>query len=141
MNLVADLLGFYDDSPDNRHLYRAIWSDRFGHLFPGRLQVSYGSGKEFRADKEWAHKKEANVMEALIGALHKAQLGGLAVAAVTLCFACSVVWPPGVIPSNWYMAEKVMKNGVPTRNDFMLQLLDVDGLTRGMEKSLNEGGR
>ncbi|CAK0836026.1 unnamed protein product [Prorocentrum cordatum] len=67
-----------------------------------------GFNDEFRADTQWAKKKEANVAEALVGALEAAELSELALAAVTLCFVCSVVWPQGVLPSNWYMAEKVL---------------------------------
>jgi len=108
MNLFSDVLGLYDGDPSrpSSWLSRAMWSEHFGHLFEPRLKVCYGSGAEFRADNLWHSKMEANVAEALIGALSKAGLDGLAHAAVCLCLLCYVAWPQGVLPSNWAMAEK-----------------------------------
>lgn len=110
MNIFADLVGFADEDAwkPGKSLGRVIWAEHFGHLFPVRLQVSYGAGGEFKADKDWQRKMEANVAEALIGALAAAGLQDLADAACALCMLCSMVWPDGILPSNWAMAEKVL---------------------------------
>jgi len=79
--------------------------------------VCYGSDAEFRADKEWHRKMEANIAEALIGGLSKAGLDGLAHGAVCICFLCDVAWPQGVLPSTWAVAEKTsaMERTRPSR--------------------------
>mmetsp|Transcript_156924 Transcript_156924/g.481346 ORF Transcript_156924/g.481346 Transcript_156924/m.481346 type:complete len:250 (-) Transcript_156924:118-867(-) len=147
MNLFADLLGFYDDDPEKpqHSLGRHIWAAHFGHLFPPRLRVCYGAGKEFRADKEWSRKMEANLAEALIGALHFAGLRDHARAAVVLCFLASLVRPDGVLPSNWDMAEKVNSmmpgdtlGAAYDDRTFVLGHLDLDALRRFMDSLLLE---
>jgi len=142
MNLFADLLGFFDDDPGKprNSLGRSIWAEHFGHLFPQRLKVCYGAGGEFRADKEWVNKMEANVAEALIGALKTADLDDLAVAASVLCFLCYALWPEGVLPSNWAMAEKVLEmqqarehGGRAVNDSFCQKHIDLDVLKARME--------
>jgi len=145
MNLFSDVLGLYDGDPStpNSWLNRVIWSEHFGHLFEPRLKVCYGTGGEFRADKEWHSKMEANVSEALIGALSKAGLDGLTHAAICLCLLCFVAWPQGVLPSNWAMAEKTLamkharaSGGRAVNDEVALLHVNVAELRASMERWL-----
>eukprot|EP00929_Paragymnodinium_shiwhaense_P055267 TRINITY_DN27699_c0_g2_i1.p1 TRINITY_DN27699_c0_g2~~TRINITY_DN27699_c0_g2_i1.p1 ORF type:complete len:608 (+),score=83.72 TRINITY_DN27699_c0_g2_i1:100-1923(+) len=140
MNLFGDLLGFHD-SDSHHDLQRQIWAEHFGHMFPERLSVTYGAGQEFQADKQWKSKKEANVAEALIGALNLAGLENYAHAAVVLCFLCSIARPRSVVPSNQDMAKRVLgledesedayNNG---DTDFVLDHISVEGLRSEMDR-------
>jgi len=109
MNYFADLVGLHDpDTEKAAHVTHEIWRDYYGHLLPKRLEVSYGSGKEFKNDKLWHQKMECNVAEALIGALHAAKLEGALAAANALCFLCCILPSRDILPSNWSMAERTI---------------------------------
>eukprot|EP00929_Paragymnodinium_shiwhaense_P118323 TRINITY_DN9025_c0_g1_i3.p1 TRINITY_DN9025_c0_g1~~TRINITY_DN9025_c0_g1_i3.p1 ORF type:complete len:760 (+),score=104.97 TRINITY_DN9025_c0_g1_i3:92-2281(+) len=139
MNLFSDVLGFYD-SHGHHMMRRDIWAQHFGHLFPARLHVCYGGGKEYKCDKEWKFKREANVAEALIGALYAAGFQNYAHAAVALCFVCSIARPDSVMPSNWDMSVRRLmtaRNPELAADDsdalFILKHIDVQSLRKKME--------
>merc|ERR1712196_410463 len=109
------------------------------------MGVSYGAGGEFKADKQWSGKMEANVAEALIGALSSAGLHGLASACICLCLICYVAWPDAVLPSNWTMADKALvmdqawQHGGRSLNDEAALLhLNLPALARQMDAWLAE---
>jgi hypothetical protein len=136
MNLFADLLGFFDDDPakPRASLGRAIWAEAFGHLFSPRILVCYGVGREFRADALWPQKMEANVAEALIGALAQEGFEELSIAAAALCLICYGLWPRGVLPSNWSMAEKVLT--LECGDTFLRRHMDATAVRDKMERLL-----
>eukprot|EP00434_Breviolum_minutum_P014318 symbB.v1.2.012626.t1/scaffold853.1/size308060/6 len=110
LNYCADLLGF--TSPDD--LKYKIWEEQFLPSMDGiqRVPITYGSGKHFKLDKLWSGKKEANCLEALMGALYRAGCQMQCQALAALAALCHLVPPdPRVlVPSNWTMAEKVLAN-------------------------------
>eukprot|EP00435_Cladocopium_sp_Y103_P041764 s291_g11.t1 len=109
LNFCADLLGF--QAPDD--LKYRIWEERFLQLLEvQRVPIQYGSGKQFKLDKIWASKKEANCLEALMGSLHQAGFQQQCKALAALAALCHLA-PPDLrvlVPSNWTMAEKVLAN-------------------------------
>ena len=109
MNYCADLLGF--ESPQD--VKYQIWSEKFGFVpSQHRVGIVYGQGKEFKLDKLWGKKKEANCLEALMGALDKANYESECKALAALAALCHLA-PPNprtLVPSNWWMAEKVLDN-------------------------------
>jgi len=143
MNLVADLLGFRDlDKEKSSYLRYQIWAETHRKKLPSEvLEVTYGFGGEFKADKIWQQKKEANVAEALIGALDSAGLGNLVSAVSALCFLMYMDPLCQTLPSNWAMAEKLL--AVKEREDWVEHLdwyhrhLDVTAFTREMDRCLS----
>jgi len=118
MNMVADLLGFQDlDREKPSHSCYQIWEETHRQrLHSKALEVTYGCGSEFKADKIWQQKKEANVAEALIGALDEAGLENLVSAISGLCFLMYMDPLSETLPSNWAMAEKLL--AVKEREDW-----------------------
>jgi len=144
MNLFADLLGFHDDD-EGKGAYWSyqIWKEQYlEHTPPNPLAVRYGFGREFKADVLWQQKKEANVAEALIGALHCAGCEKLARAACGLCFLSYVATPCTVLPSNWAMAEKWLgirekeSEGWAKDQAWYKQHLDFDSFEQDMDSLL-----
>ena len=116
MNYCADLLGF-EALEDVKW---RIWDEHFA-LVPSdeRIAVHYGQGKEFKLDKIWARKKEANCLEALMGALHSANYLAECRALAALAALCHLAPPDpkALVPSNWWMAEKVLDNAEKMQSD------------------------
>jgi len=147
MNFFADLLGFNDPDPEKwANATHAIWKERFGHAMPpNALQVCYGSGGEFRADKKWKTKMEANVAEALIGALHAGGHQRLASAAAGLCFLSYIATPSAAPPSNWAMAARQMRMVEEAGEDWaesqrsMARLFDAAAFSAEMDACLRQG--
>jgi hypothetical protein len=140
MCLFADLIGLHDpDKSKSAYWSYQICAEHFGHLLPPRLQVSYGSGQAFRMDTQWPHKMQANVAEALVGALHFARLSDLVKAATCICLLSYVAPMLGVLPSNWAMAEKTIdlfEAGFANEIDWMQQHIDAKAFNRYMRSLL-----
>merc|ERR1712032_315945 len=60
----------------------------------------------FKADKEWQGKKEANVLEALVGELKRVRHTADMELIVALALLTYLDPPINVLPSNWYMRER-----------------------------------
>jgi hypothetical protein len=146
MNRAADLLGFHDPSPAKPMWWSwCIWQESFPCLACEGLSVSYGGGKEFKMDTKWPSKMEANVLEALVGAMDEAGLDNLVKATSCLCLLSLVAPPRAVLPSNWQMAEYVLamleRNPLWVTGDtaVMLPYLDNELLANEMERWLERG--
>jgi len=142
MNYFADLLGFHDiDQEKSAHACYAIWAENHAQYLPSQgLEVSFGFGSEFKADKLWQQKKEANVAEALIGALQLAGYEKLVKVAAGWCFLSYIATPSAAIPSNWTMSDKVL--GLKEMDDWresqrwFLKHFNVELFIQEMEKLL-----
>jgi len=99
---VADLMGLHD--PEDGSTYS--WRETYRELLPAKLSVQYGMGACFKKDKEWQGKKEANVVEALVGELSRAGHKAVVQAIAALCLVTYVDPPLNLLPSNWYMSQK-----------------------------------
>jgi len=140
MCLFADLLGFHDpDKSKSTYWSHQVWAEHFGHLLPPRLLVSYGSGQAFRMDSLWQQKMQANVAEALVGALDAAGLAHLVKAAACICLLSYLAPVAGVLPSNWAMAKKTIdlfEAGFTSEIDWMQQHFDTNALKEYMASLL-----
>eukprot|EP00397_Hematodinium_sp_SG-2012_P013014 GEMP01013203.1.p1 GENE.GEMP01013203.1~~GEMP01013203.1.p1 ORF type:complete len:591 (+),score=130.50 GEMP01013203.1:56-1774(+) len=119
LNFCADLIGLEDvhlSSKDG-------WRDEWGAIFPPRLSVSYGRGNAFK--NTWC-KREANVIEALVGQLHFSndeRCNEVATLVSFLCVLCAIFPPLEVPPSNekmmahWQDAERRRPMGTIEMSD------------------------
>eukprot|EP00439_Symbiodinium_sp_Y106_P041534 s1062_g5.t1 len=88
---------------------RGAWQETFSGFLPMRIEVRYGSGKAFSADKEQKTKMEANVLEAAVGELLASKDDAciaLARLISVLCGLCALYPPANLPPSNRHMLFK-----------------------------------
>ncbi|CAE7725063.1 unnamed protein product [Symbiodinium sp. CCMP2592] len=107
LNLVADMVGIGDTRDVTEG--RGAWQETFSGFLPMRIEVHYGSGKAFSADKEQKTKMEANVLEAAVGELLASKDDAciaLARLISVLCGLCALYPPVNLPPSNRHMLFK-----------------------------------
>ncbi|CAE7785585.1 unnamed protein product, partial [Symbiodinium sp. CCMP2456] len=107
LNLVADMVGLGDKHDVTEG--RGAWQETFSGFLPMRIEVRYGSGKAFSADKEQKTKMEANVLEAAVGELLASKDDAciaLAKLISVLCGLCALYPPANLPPSNRHMLFK-----------------------------------
>ncbi|CAE7695274.1 unnamed protein product [Symbiodinium microadriaticum] len=107
LNLVADMVGIGDTRDVTEG--RGAWQETFSGFLPMRIEVRYGSGKAFSADKEQKTKMEANVLEAAVGELLASKDDAciaLARLISVLCGLCALYPPANLPPSNRHMLFK-----------------------------------